>query len=173
VIFAAYVLWCGFCWVLRGGLFNKLQMMLTGKKVGTDAGRFVAATLMVGPLLLVDLRLAILWPFVVTACKLGYFDSAMGLVEPWRDHAFLALWGLVVALVATAPLYISPALFADPPTLMLAISPPYWALLGALAVLAYAVNKPFGRRFGTDWTERAEFMTGCAIGGAIFGSVLK
>jgi hypothetical protein len=156
-------------------LFNKLQMMLTGKKVGTDAGRFVAATLMVAPLLLIDLRLAILWPFVVTAAKIGYFDDAMGLVEPWRDHLFLGLWGVVVVLIATAPLYISPALFSEPPTLTLAITPPWWAPIGVFAVAAYAINKPFDRAgigsFQTDWTERAEFMTGCCVGLALWGAV--
>jgi hypothetical protein len=166
-----YILWCGLAWVLRGGLFNKLQMALTGKKVGTDAGRFVAATLMTAPLLFIDLRLALLWPFIVTATKLGYFDKAMGLEQPWRDHFFLALWGVVVAAVATVPLYITPTLFTGPPTLTLVIAPPYWAAIGALAMVAYAVNKPFGRKFNTDWTERAEFFTGCAMGAAIWSAV--
>lgn len=169
---ALYSLWCGFAWLLRGGLFNNLQIRITGKKVGTDAGRFVAATLITAPLLALDLRYAILWPFIVTATKIGYFDKAMGLEQPWRDHFFLALWGFAVALIATIPLYITPTLFANPATLFLAIEPPYWAAIGALAVVAYAVNKPFGRKFGIDWTERAEFLTGCAMGAAIWSTAL-
>lgn len=45
-----------------------------------------------------------------------------------------------------------------------------WALLGALAMPAYAVNKPFGRRFGLDWTERAEMLTGAVFGVALWGT---
>lgn len=159
----ALAIWGGFCWLLRGGFFNNLQIRFTGKKVGTDAGRFVAAALMVAPFSIMDWRMLLLWPFIVVASKIGYFDKAMGLEEPGRDHFFLALWGFVVALIATVPLYTSAVFFTDPIVLGLLIAPPYWALLGLLAVGAYAVNKPFGRRFGTDWTERSEFLVGVIV----------
>jgi len=87
---------------------------------------------------------------------IGYFDESTGLTQPGRDHAFLALWGAVVSAIMVAPLAVfNWHLFA-------------YANIGATVVLAYALNRPFGRRFGTDWTERAEFLTGVAMGTALY-----
>jgi hypothetical protein len=168
-VIIAYALWCGFCWVLRGGKYGDVHRYLFGREPGTTVTRLVCAFLMAAPLAVAfDPVLIVLWLSIYVAMTIGYFDEAMGLEEPGRDHLFLALWGAAVALIATAPLYISPALFSEPPTLMLAIVPPWWAAFGVLATAAYAINKPLDRRFGTDWTERAEFLTGCAVGAALF-----
>ncbi|MFN9113681.1 MAG: hypothetical protein ACK5XN_26730 [Bacteroidota bacterium] len=167
---AAYILWCGFCWVLRGGLFGKIARFVW-REPGTTVTRIVCAGLMAAPLGFVigpwDLAL---WASIYVAMTIGYFDESMGLEQPGRDHAFLALWGIGVAAIATAPLWGRISFFNDPLSVvafgdLYALS---FALFGGLAVAAYAVNKPFGRRFGTDWTERAEFLTGCAMGAAIW-----
>jgi hypothetical protein len=167
ITYVFYVLWSGFCWVLRGGLFNNLQRRITSKNVGTDVGRFVAATLMIAPLVFFNYWAIVAWPFLVAAMKIGYFDGSMGLEQPGRDHAFLALWGFTVALIATSGLGL---IWTG--NILPTVNLSDWAFIGALAVAAYAVNKPFGRRFGTDWTERAEYLTGCAIGTAMLGTTL-
>ncbi len=153
---ALYALWCGFCWVLRGGLYGDIHRLLFAREPGTTVTRFVCAFLMAAPLaILFDPALLILWPSIYAAMTIGYFGESMGLERPWRDHALLALWGATVSFIATLPTF-----FLYPATVV--------AHLGALAVVAYAVNKPFGRRFGTDWTERAEFLSGVAMGAALF-----
>ncbi len=153
---ALYALWCGLCWVLRGGYYGNIHRYLFGREPGTTVTRLVCAFLMTAPLaVLFDPALIVLWPSIYVAMTLGYFGESMGLERPWRDHALLSLWGATVSFISTLPtFFLYPA--------------PVVAHLGALAVVAYAVNKPFGRRFGTDWTERAEFLTGVAMGAALF-----
>jgi hypothetical protein len=152
---AIYALWCGLCWVLRGGYYGNIHRYLFGREPGTTITRIACAFLMAAPLaILFDPALAVLWLSIYAAMTIGYFKGSMGLERP--EHYFwLALWGATVSFIATLPtFFLYPA--------------PIVAHLGALAVLAYAVNKPFGRRFGTDWTERAEFLTGVAMGAALF-----
>ena len=155
---AAYILWCGFCWTLRGGWFGALVRGAGLPEPGTTLTRIVCAGLMAAPLALAVGPWALaLWASIYVAMTIGYFDESMGLQEPGRDHLFLALWGLIVALIMVSPLVYFVGIKA------LAYAIPGWA-----AVLAYAINKPFGRRFGWDWTERAEFLTGCVLGAALY-----
>lgn len=171
----AYIIWCGVVWVLRGGLLGALVRGTLGVEPGTTVTRIVCAGLMAAPLAFVVGWWALaLWASIYVAMTLGYFDKSMGLQEPGRDHAFLALWGATVAAVATAPLWGRLSLFNDPASVVLAIDLAVlaWASVGALAVVAYASQKPLGRRWNTDWTERAEFLTGCAMGVALFGATL-
>ncbi|MCA3245026.1 MAG: hypothetical protein ING29_00975 [Azospirillum sp.] len=167
---AAYIFWCGLVWVLRGGLFGAAVRRFW-REPGTTITRIVCAGLMAAPLAFVIGPWALaLWASIYVAMTIGYFDESMGLEQPGRDHAFLALWGIGVAAIAIAPLWGRISFFSDPLSVvafgdLYALS---FALLGGLAVAAYAVNKPFGRRLGTDWTERAEFLTGCAMGAAIW-----
>lgn len=154
MIAALYILWCGFCWVLRGGKYGDIHRYLFKREPGTTVTRIVCAFLMAAPLaVLVDPILIVLWLSIYVAMTIGYFDESMGLEQPGRDHAFLALWGVTIAAIAVAPL-----------VYFIGMSSLAYSAIGALAVGAYAVNKPFGRRFNTDWTERAEFLTGCAMG---------
>jgi len=172
---AAYILWCGFAWVLRGGLFGKVYRRLRGipedeRPRITKLTRFVCAALMAAPAAFwLEWWALALWPSIFVAMTLGYFGASMGLTRA-RDYPLLAAWGVTVAAIATAPLWGRISFFTDPLSVV-AFADVYalsFALLGGLAVAAYAVNKPFGRRFGTDWTERAEFITGCAMGAAIW-----
>lgn len=188
---AFYALWCGFCWVLRGGKYGDVHRYLFGREPGTTVTRLVCASLMAAPLAVAfDPVLIVLWLSIYVAMTIGYFDESMGLEQPGRDHVWLALWGWAVGLLALAPLYLrfDPARFALPELdlfntglLQFAANALFSALgavwvkpaidvsvVGSLSVLAYAINKPFGRRFGTDWTERAEFLTGVAMGAALF-----
>lgn len=147
---ALYAIWCGFCWVLRGGKFGAIVRGAGLPEPGTTVTRIVCALLMVAPLApaLGQWSLA-LWASVYAAMTIGYFRESMGLEKP-ADIYWLSAWGFVVGFVACLPL----------------VTP--WGIFGALAGFAYLVNKPFGRRFGTDWTERAEFLTGCILGAALF-----
>jgi hypothetical protein len=164
-----YVFWCGVVWVLRGGLFGKIARRVW-REPGTTLTRIVCAGLMAAPLAFVVGWWALaLWASIYAAMTVGYFGASMGLNRA-RDYPFLSLWGATVAAIATAPLWGRVSFFSDPASLV-AFADLYalsFALFGGLAVAAYAVNKPFGRRFGTDWTERAEFLTGCAVGAAIW-----
>ena len=156
-----YVAWCGYVWTLRGGGFGAIVRKLFLVEPGTTITRIACALLMAAPLaVLFDPAFIVLWPSIYLAMTLGYFDESMGLEQPGRDHLFLALWGLVVAGIAIAPL----AYFVSVWSLA-------YAPIGALAVVAYAANKPFGRRFGTDWTERAEACFGALLGLALWGAV--
>ncbi|MCA3247392.1 MAG: hypothetical protein ING29_13045 [Azospirillum sp.] len=158
---AAYILWCGVVWVLRGGKFGAIVRPVFGEP-GTTVTRIVCAGLMAGPLAFVVGWWALaLWASIYVAMTLGYFDESMGLEQPGRDHLWLAAWGVCVAGCAIMPALV----FAAPHVWA-------WAALGALAVAAYASQKPLGRRWGLDWTERAEFLTGCAIGAALYGASL-
>lgn len=159
---AAYILWCGFCWTLRGGWFGQIVRGAGLPEPGTTLTRIACAGLMAAPLALAVGPWALaLWASIYVAMTIGYFDESMGLEQPWRDHAFLALWGATVAAIALSPL-----------AYIVGLSAFAYAAFGALAAAAYAVNKPLGRRWGWDWTERAEALTGCAIGGAIWGAAL-
>ena len=156
---ALYALWCGIVWWLRGGKFGAVMRALFNVEPGTTVTRIGCAILMATPLGFIDPAFALLAVSIYVAMTLGYFDESMGLVQPGRDHLFLALWGVTVCLVALLPLtyLVSPWSLA-------------WAPLGALAMPAYAINKPLGRRFGLDWTERAELMTGAVFGVALWGA---
>ena len=157
-----YVFWCGYVWMLRGGGFGAIIRKHFLFEPGTTLTRIACAFLMVAPLAVAfDPALVVLWLSLYIAMTIGYFDESMGLEQPGRDHLFLALWGWAVALIALSPL----AYFAG-------LSPLAYSIIGALAVAAYAVNKPFGRRFGTDWTERAEFLTGVLMGTALYLGVV-
>ena len=154
----AYVLWCGACWVLRGGLFGAIVRRVLRVEPGTTVTRIACALLMAAPLALVNPWAALCWFSIYAAMTIGYFDESMGLEQPGRDHAFLALWGLAVAAIAIVPLAaLDPWAFA-------------WAPLGALAVAAYASQKRLCRRWNTDWTERAEYLTGMCVGAALWGA---
>lgn len=152
----AYALWCGFAWVLRGGYYGNIHRYLFGREPGTTVTRIVCAFLMAAPLAVAfDPVLIVLWLSIYAAMTIGYFGESMGLEQPGRDHAWLALWGAVVAGLMALPVWFLVGVTG-------------WYLLGALAAVAYTSQKPFGRRFGTDWTERSEFLTGVAMGAALF-----
>ena len=151
---ALYVLWCGYVWTLRGGGFGAIVRKHFLFEPGTTVTRIACAFLMVSPLAVwLDPAFAVLWLSIYLAMTLGYFDESMGLEEPGRDHLFLALWGFVVAGIAILPLACFVSIWS------LAYAP-----IGALAVVAYAANKPFGGH----WTERAEFFTGLLMGTALY-----
>lgn len=158
-----YALWCGFCWILRGGKFGAIVRATLKVEPGTTITRIASSFLMAAPLaVLVDPWLALLWPSIYVAMTIGYFDESMGLEQPGRDHAFLALWGATVLAIALAPV-----VWLNGPWALA------WAALGALAMPVYAANKALGRvRWGIDWTERAEFGTGVVFGAAIYGAAL-
>lgn len=160
VVIALYALWCGLCWWLRGGKFGAVWRSLFKRDPGTTVTRIGCAILMAAPLGFIDPAYALLAVSIYIAMTIGYFDESMGLEQPGRDHAFLAMWGVVVCLVAMLPL----AYLVSPWALV-------WAPLGALAMPAYTINKPLGRRLGLDWTERAEICTGIIFGAAIWFGV--
>jgi len=155
-----YVIWCGICWWLRGGKFGAIFRALFKREPGTTVTRMACAVFMGAPLSFIDPAFAIVIPFIYAAMTIGYFDEAMGLEEVPRDYIFMSLWGVVVSLVMLLPL----AYLVSPWALA-------WSALGALVVLAYAINKPLGRRFGLDWTERAELTTGAIFGVALWSAV--
>lgn len=160
--YVALALWGGACWVLRGGKFGALVRAIAGVEPGTTITRVATMGLFAFPFgWLIGPPMAIaLWAALYLASVFGYFGGAMGMEKPGRDHALMALWGIWVATVATSPLWIDTAF--DAPgfalrALALSASP------GVLVAPIYALNKPLGRRFGTDWTERAEFGTGAVL----------
>lgn len=156
-----YVFWCGLCWTLRGGWFGKLVRNTINKEPGTTATRTVCAGLIAAPLAyFIGVWALAVWLSIYVAMIFGYFDDSMGLEQPIRDHIFLALWGNAVTMIA-----ISPFLYMN------GWGTAAWAATGLLTVVAYASQKPLGRRFGWDWTERSEFLTGCTIGAGIFGAM--
>ncbi|MEI6882208.1 MAG: hypothetical protein WCK82_12870 [Bacteroidota bacterium] len=187
---ALYVFWCGYVWTLRGGGFGALVRKYLKFEPGTTLTRISCALLMAAPLAaFFGPYLLVLWLSIYGAMTLGYFDESMGLEQPGRDHLFLALWGWVVGLVALLPLYTSFDslhfnLYGSGRTdyALNTVAQAIGALrftavadvasLGVLAVVAYAANKPLGRRFGTDWTERGEFCTGLVVGTALVWAAL-
>lgn len=148
-----YAAWCAFCWRLRGGMISQITLQRFGYALSTGETRMACAFLMALPLAIFNPWLLSVAPAAFAAMTLGYFDKSMGLEEPGRDHAFLALWGVAVVAIMLVPIAI---LHRSP--LMLALSAP-----GLLVAAAYDINK----RFGGRWTERAEW-----IAGAIFGGIL-
>ena len=148
-----YAAWCAFCWRLRGGMISQITLQRFGYALSTGETRMACAFLMALPLAIFNPWLLSVAPAAFAAMTLGYLDKSMGLEEPGRDHAFLALWGVAVAAIMLVPIAI---LHRSP--LMLAFSAP-----GLLVAAAYDINK----RFGGRWTERAEW-----IAGAIFGGIL-
>jgi hypothetical protein len=161
-VIVALALWGGICWVLRGGAFGALCRRLLGVEPGTTITRVATMGMLAFPfgwVLTPQIAIA-LWASCYLASTIGYFGGAMGLERPGRDHALMALWGMCVAAVASLPLWVDDlwsGFGAFPPAALLA------AASGALAAPAYAISKAFGRRFGTDWTQRAEFTEGMAL----------
>lgn len=135
-VIVLYALWCGACWVLRGGAWGALMRKL-GWEPGTTWTRVCCAVLMAGPLLT--------WWAPVTvfaAMTLGYLRESMGVVDA-RDVAWMSAWGFVVCAVMTV---FSPC-----------------AVLGALAGPIYLGQRVLGNgRF--DWTQRAEACVGVVFG---------
>lgn len=150
---AAYSAWCAFCWRLRGGMISQITLQRFGYALSTGETRMACAFLMALPLAIFNPWLLAVAPAAFAAMTLGYFDKSMGLEEPGRDHAFLALWGVAVAAIMLVPIA---AIHHDPQRIALAI-------LGALVMVAYAANKAFGGR----WTDRSEWFAGAIFGTAI------
>lgn len=158
MLWLVYALRAGFIWVLRGGWLGALFRKYLRFEPGTTLTRIICAFLLAAPLYFALGWAALaLWLSIYAAMTIGYFDDAMGLEEPIRDHLFMALWGVAVTTLAVLPL----AYFVSPWSLA-------WGLLGVLAVAAYWLNKPFGRRWGWDWTERAEWCMGFIFGSAVY-----
>ena len=153
---AAYSAWCAFCWRLRGGMISQITLQRFGYALSTGETRVACSILMSLPLAIFNPWLLSVAPAAFVAMTLGYFDKSMGLEEPGRDHAFLALWGVVVASIMLVPVAV---LHRSP--LMLALSAP-----GLLVAAAYDLNK----RFGGRWTERAEWMAGAIFGGILWAA---
>ena len=149
---ALYAAWCGLCWMLRGGKFGAIWRKLFGWEPGTTITRISCALLMSAPLL------AWHWPLalcIYVAMTLGYFGNAMGLEKP-VDYLLMAFWGVVVlAIMLASNVTLAAFMFAP---------------AGALVAVAYGVNKTLGRRWGLDWTERAELTTGAIFGAALWSA---
>jgi hypothetical protein len=159
---AAYILWAAYVWKLRGGKFGAIFRKLFLREPGTTVTRISCSLLMTAPLAVAfDPALAVLWLSIYVAMTLGYFDESMGLEQPGRDHFFLALWGVVVSAVATSPLLY-----------FYGLDKLWYCLGGAAVVAAYAINKPLGRKWNLDWTERAELCTGAIIGSVALAMIL-
>ena len=141
-----YAVWCGLCWRLRGGALNQLTSMV-GIHVGTGITRIVTSALITAPLLHIDWKLAVLWPFIFAAMTLPYFDRSMGL-EAKADYGWLAMWGAAVTSIVLLP-----AIYMDPDKVWLVCG-------GPLLMLPYALAKPLGGK----WTERAECGVGFLLG---------
>jgi len=153
---AAYSAWCAFCWRLRGGMISQITLQRFGYALSTGETRVACSILMSLPLAIFNPWLLSLTPAAFVAMTLGYFDKSMGLEEPGRDHAFLALWGVVVAAIMLVPVAV---LHRSP--LMLVLSAP-----GLLVAAAYDLNK----RFGGRWTERSEWATGAILGSIVWAA---
>lgn len=143
-----YIAWCAFCWILRGGKFGQICRHLFGFEPGTTWTRIACAALMALPTL--D---PVLWPSIFLAMTIGYFGESMGLEKP-KDYALMALWGLTACTVMLIGRLDWEAMAYAP--------------IGLLVTVAYGINKPLGRRWGLDWTERAELCAGGFFGAAIW-----
>jgi hypothetical protein len=155
---AVYVAWVAFCWVLRGGFFGKLMRTYLGWEPGTQLTRGAASGLIALPLLYFTPWALAAWPAVWLAMTLGYFGEAMGQTRQPRDILLMAAWGLTVTAVAVVPLaWQAPLDFA-------------WAAFGLLAGPVYWLNHRIGNDRLLDWTERAEAMTGAAVGAALWSA---
>ena len=153
-LLALYVAWCGFCWLLRGGKFGELCRKWFQVEPGTTWTRIGSSFLIALP---VFHWFPLLWLSTYAAMTIGYFGESMGL-ERKRDWPLMALWGLVVALVTLSGTLLAQSLLFAP--------------IGLLAPLAYGLNKPLGRRWGLDWTERGEIGIGLILGTGIVLSIL-
>jgi len=146
-----YVLWCGLCWVLRGGLFGKLCRDWLGVEPGTTLTRIGCALLMAAPLVCLTPWATLCWFSIYAGMTIGYFGGSMGQERQPRDALLMAGWGLAVLTLSLAPT---------------AILEPSRPLLGALGILAgpiYWANHRLGNgRF--DWTQRSEWMVGMVMG---------
>lgn len=153
---ALYVIWCGFCWWLRGGKFGVIYRALFKREPGTTVTRICCAILMAIPPALIDPAYAVLCVSIFAAMTIGYFGDSLE-VRDTRETLLMAVWGVVVSFTMLLPIAV--------------LAGSAWPLLasggGSLAAAAYRLNKPLGHRFGLDWTERAELCTG-----AVFGAVL-
>lgn len=153
-----YAIRAGFIWVLRGGWLGGLARDYLSIKIGTTVTRLVCAGLLAAPLYFtLGWWFVALWLSIYVAMTIGYFDDAMGLEEPVRDHIYMALWGWAVTTIAVSPLAV-----------LVGLTSLLWGFLGVFAVAAYWLNKPFGRRWGWDWTERAEWVMGFIFGSAVY-----
>ena len=157
-----YSLWVGICWWLRGGKFGALVRAAGLPEPGTTATRVACAGLIAAPLAaLLGWSAAAVWVSVYGAMTIGYFGGSMGQERQPRDLLLMSCWGLVVAGVMLAGVALA----------LVDLQPLSGAALGTLAGPAYALNKPLGRRWGLDWTERAEMCIGAAFGAAIAAAV--
>jgi hypothetical protein len=150
-----YALWCGLCWLLRGGKFGAIFRALFRREPGTTVTRISCAILMAAPLGFVDPAYALLAISIYVAMTLGYFKESMG-VKYAKEVAWMSAWGLTVLLVSLSPL----AYFVG-------LSSLAYSALGLLAGPIYLGNRLLGRRLGLDWTERSEILFGVAAGSAI------
>ena len=161
-----YAALCGMTWMLRGGKFGAIVRAVLHVEPGTTITRLSCALMMV--LALSGLfgfqghafwwSLAV-WASIYLTMTIGYFGEAMA-VNDWRERGLMSLWGFAVAGIMLAPI----AVMHGPLTLA-------WAAIGVLVGPIYALNKPFGRRLGLDWTERSELLTGCVFGTALWCAV--
>lgn len=153
---AAYAAWCAFCWRLRGGLISEITRRHFGYSLSTGETRAACALLMALPLSIFDPWMLATIPAFFAAMTLGYFDKSMGLEQP-GDHAWLAAWGVAVSAIMLVPIA---AIHHDP----IRMAP---AALGALVMVAYAINK----LFAGQWTDRSEWFAGAIFGAAIMLAV--
>ena len=154
----AYSLWVGICWWLRGGKFGALVRAAGLPEPGTTVTRLACAGLATVPLAAVlGWPTIAVWASAYGAMTIGYLGASMGQERQPRDVLLMCCWGVLVCAVMLAGVALA----------LLDLQPVTWAPLGAIAGPAYALNKPLGRRWGLDWTERAELCTGAAFGAAI------
>lgn len=159
----AYVVWCAVCWWLRGGKFGALVRAAGLPEPGTTVTRLACAGLATVPLAAVlGWPAAAVWASVYGAMTIGYLGESMGQERQPRDLLLMSGWGLVVAAVMLAGVSLA----------LVDLQPMTGAPIGLLAGPAYALNKPLGRRWGLDWTERAELCTGAAFGAAIASALI-
>jgi hypothetical protein len=174
---AGFILWCGVAWVLRGGWFGAIVREYLRVEPGTTITRLACALMIAVPLGIAHgagwVWIGATWLSIYVSMVFGYFGSSMGIERGLRDIALMSLWGTTVAAIALSGsalcglvwFYLADCLDAY----WHYILPSYkFALVGALAGPIYAINKPFGKRWGWDWTERSEAMTGAAIGAALW-----
>jgi len=164
---AAYALWCGLCWWLRGGKFGAIFRALFRREPGTTVTRISCAILMAAPLGFIDPAYALLSISIYVAMTIGYFKGSMGVKTP-AEAAWMSLWGASVLTIALAPATaLTVFLSGFGPFTSGLDAPGAWALLGLFAGPIYLANKAIGRALGLDWTERSEILFGVAAGSAI------
>ena len=157
---ALYALWCGFCWLLRGGKFGAIYRSLFSSEPGTTITRLSCAALIAAPLAAFGPAYVLLAISIFAAMTIGYLYESMG-VKDWQDVTAMSMWGVTVQSIMLLP--IAALAFSTDP-----FAP---AVLGLLAGPIYYVNRLLGRRLGLDWTERAEIAFGVTVGLAILGAI--